>query len=233
MPPAPEPPLPTSSPSPKPAPGEIQQAKFASATLGRDYHYYIYLPAGYETSGKRYPVFYLLHGRGDNMSAWATITRDLDRLFASGDLPPFLAVMPDFPSSSKAGYYVDSAYTGVDYPAEAVETAFFTELIPEIDKAYRTIPDRQSRAVAGYSMGGYGALRYLLAHPDKFMGAVVMSPAVYTPLPPAGSSTREFGAFGKGSQLFDAAAYQSKNYPALWAGFHRRETQILPLYRVG
>jgi S-formylglutathione hydrolase FrmB len=68
-------------------------------------------------------------------------------------------------------------------------------------------------------MGGYGALRYLLAHPDLFRAAIALSPAVYYPLPPSGSSTREFGAFGKGSVLFDEAVYTEKNYPALFASF--------------
>lgn len=193
--------------------------KFNSKTLGREYHYYIYLPAEYDTSSIRYPVFYLLHGRGDNMAGWAVIAKDLDRLIATGELPAFLAVMPDFPSNNKAGYYIDSEYTGKDYPAEKVETAFFNDLIPEVDRTFRTLADRNSRVVAGYSMGGYGAIRYLLAHPDIFMGGIVLSPAVYTPLPPTGSSTREFGAFGKGNTLFDETVYQAKNYPALFASF--------------
>jgi S-formylglutathione hydrolase FrmB len=64
-------------------------------------------------------------------------------------------------------------------------------------------------------MGAYGAIRYSMAYPEMFKGALVLSPAVYFPLPPMGSSTREFGAFGKGDNLFDEEIYESLNYPAM------------------
>lgn len=192
--------------------------RFRSAVLGEDIHYYAYLPAGYEGGQTRYPVIYLLHGRGDTMAAWARIGRDLDRLAAASEIPPMIAVMPDAPWNQRASYFVDSAYTGSD-PGRPVETAFITELIPHMDAVYRTVPDRAGRAVAGYSMGGYGALRYALAHADLFMGAIVLSPAVYVPFPPADSSTREFGAFGVGERLFDEDAWTTRNYPAAAEAF--------------
>ena len=62
-------------------------------------------------------------------------------------------------------------------------------------------------------MGGYGAIRFSLAHPDLFVSSIVLSPAVYVPKPPDDSSTREFGAFGRGQRLFSTAIYKSLNYP--------------------
>ena len=62
-------------------------------------------------------------------------------------------------------------------------------------------------------MGGYGAIRYLLNYPQLFGGGIVLSPAVYYPLPPADSSTREFGAFGKNDTLFVDDIWLAKNYP--------------------
>ncbi len=193
--------------------GTMAPGRFRSAALGEELLYYAYLPAGYEGRTERYPVVYLLHGRGSTAAEWAKIGRDLDRLTAAGEIPPLIAVLPDAPWNQRASYFVDSAYTGPD-PGRPVETAFITELIPHVDAAYRTVADRGARAVAGYSMGGYGALRYALAHADLFMGAVVLSPAVYVPFPPEGSSTREFGAFGAGDRLFDEAAWTARNYPA-------------------
>lgn len=213
------PPTPASQPTPPIPRGETQQAKFDSAVLKREAHYYIYLPPGYETGKLAYPVVYLLHGRGENMSSWARFPKEIEPLFAAGKITPFIAVMPDFPSQSRAGYYVDSQYTGADSPGEAVETFFFNELIPHIDRTYRTLSQREGRAVAGYSMGGYGAVRYLLAHPQAFLAGIALSPAIYVPLPPADSSTREFGAFGKGALKFDPEIYQALNYPALFASF--------------
>ena len=198
---------------------QVINTSFESETLGRVYQYTVYLPAGYDAAKEAYPVVYLLHGRGDTMSAWLNVRSTLDRLIADGELPPLIAVLPDMPSNDRASYYIDSAYTGHLYRAEAVETAFFHDLIPHIDRTYRTLTDRRSRLVGGYSMGGYGAIRYALAHPAAFMGALILSPAVYYPLPPEDSSTREFGAFGSDTALFDDDIYTRLNYPALLETF--------------
>jgi len=147
------------------------------------------------------------------MAAWARAKPLLDRLISAGDIPPVIAIMPDAPWSQRASFYVDSEYTGPYYPGYRVETAFIRELIPHVDATYRTIPERWGRIVGGYSMGGYGAVRYAFAHADVFMGSIVLSPAVYVPLPPLESSTREFGAFGKGNELFHEAVWTAKNYP--------------------
>ena len=204
----------------------ITRHSVASPVLGGTRDYKVYLPAGYATSTLRYPVIYLLHGRGDSLSAWDRTQALLDELIAAGTIPPMIAVMPDAPSSQRGGYWVDSACADTSLPGAKVETAFIAELIPHIDASLRTIKDRAARALAGYSMGGYGALRYALAYPELFRGAIVMSPAVYTPLPPAGSSAREFGAFGSGSTRFVDDLYRAKNYPALLSGFAAKQ---LPL----
>ena len=163
-------------------------------------------------------MLYLLHGRGDSMSAWTQMKSTLDELIAAEEIPPTIAIMPDAPWSTRASYYVDSAYKGAD-PGRPVETAFTRDLIQHVDAAYRTVADRSGRGIAGYSMGGYGAMRYSLAHPDLFGAAVVLSPAVYFPEPPLDSSTREFGAFGKGKKLFVEKIYKQLNYPATFGSF--------------
>lgn len=214
--------------------GQTTAASFESQTLGRAYDYYVYLPAGYdEQSDQRYPVLYLLHGRGDDYFAWLNGIGVLDKLIAAGDIPPLIAIMPDMPSSKRASYFIDSAYTGADFSAEPVETAFFSDLIPHIDASYPTITKREGRVIGGYSMGGYGALRYALAHPDTFIGAIVLSPAVYTPQPPQDSSTRLFGAFGVGDTLFDETRYTELNYPALFDSFVASDLALYMFIAVG
>lgn len=210
--------VPGSAAQPTAALGVITTASLPSPTLGENINYNVYLPAGYDESVRRYPVIYLLHGRGDSMSAWTQVKSRLDELIGSGEIPPTIAIMPDAPWSSRASWYVDSAYKGID-PGRPVETAFFRDLIPRIDATYRTIADRSGRAIAGYSMGGAGALRYSLAHPDVFGAAIALSPAVYFPLPPADSSTRDFGAFGKGKDPFSEATYLKLNWPATLKSF--------------
>lgn len=208
--------LPSAGPatSPKaPDPGVIAAATFRSSTLGEDLAYNVYLPAGYDASTARYPVLYLLHGRGDSMAAWTQMKGRLDSMIAAGEIPPTIAVMPDAPWSSRASYYVDSAYQGKD-PGRPVETAMIHDLVPHVDSTYRTVADRTGRAIAGYSMGGSGALRYSMAYPELFGAAIVLSPAVYSPQPPKDSSAREFGAYGKGKNTFSEAVYRKLNYPA-------------------
>jgi enterochelin esterase-like enzyme len=203
------------------AQGTISSKSFRSATLGEDIAYNVYLPSGYADSTSRYPVLYLLHGRGDSMSAWTRVQSELDSLIAAGDIPPLIAVMPDAPWSSRASYYVDSEYTGAD-PGRKVETAFIRDLIPHVDATYRTLTTRNGRGIGGYSMGGYGALRYSLAYPELFGASIVLSPAVYVPTSPSDSSTREFGAFGQGGSLFVDANYKRLNYPALLGPFAQK-----------
>lgn len=220
-PPPPPPPPPSSA-----GPSSITEIHYRSTALNDESWVKIYLPPGYATSGLRYPVIYMLHGRGDTLSAWGRNQTMFDELIAAGTIPAFIGVMPDAPSSNRGGYYVDSAYTSSTLPGAKVETAFITELLPYIDANYRTLAQREARALAGYSMGAYGALRYALAYPERFCASIVMSPAIYTPLPPAGSSTREFGAFGSGNTLFVDEIYRSKTYPALLPTFAAKK---LPL----
>jgi enterochelin esterase-like enzyme len=195
------------------APGSLSAASFHSTTMGEDISYNVYLPPGYSSTAKHYPVLYLLHGRGDSMSAWTQVKGNLDQMIADGSIPPTIAIMPDAPWSSRASYYVDSDYRGSD-PGRPVETAFTTDLINYVDATYRTIPARDGRIIGGYSMGGYGAIRYSIAHPDLFAASIVLSPAVYNPVPPKDSSARTFGAFGQGKALFVDSIYRNLDYPA-------------------
>lgn len=218
--------------------GTIESRTVPSAVLGHDISYQLYLPPGYQPEGSvRYPVIYLLHGRGDKQAAWTTIKPDLDRLIAEGRIPAVIAIMPDAPSSRRAGYYIDSHFAGSadgKLPAgEAVETAFTKDLVGHVDSTYPTRAERSSRIVAGYSMGGYGALRYSLAHPELFGAAIVLSPATYVPLPPPDSSTREFGAFGKGTKVFDDETYTALNYPATIPAFTAKGLPLVMFIAVG
>jgi enterochelin esterase-like enzyme len=195
--------------------GTIATAAAPSKALGEDIAYNVYLPAGYDRSKDRHPVLYLLHGRGDSMQAWTRVKTTLDDMIRTKRIPPVIAVMPDAPWSERGNWYVDSRYTGDDLPGRPVETALTRDLVAHVDATYRTAPIRQARLVGGYSMGGAGALRYALAHQDLFGAAAVLSPAVYTPLPPSDSSARDYGAFGEGEEKFADAIYKKLNYPAL------------------
>jgi enterochelin esterase-like enzyme len=230
--------MPEISPEPTPsstpiAKSLLQPGRFYSPVLGRNFEYQVYLPADYQNSRLSYPVMYLLHGRGDSMYGWLYIHTDLDEMIAKGSIPPIIAVLPDVPSSKGGSYFVDSSYTLEPLRGENVETAFIQDLIPHIDATYRTLPSRNARLVAGYSMGGYAAVRYPLAHPDLFSATIILSPAVYVPLPPAGSSARLFGAFGRDNVIFDEEVWREKNYPALLPSFEAMEMPLYAFIAVG
>jgi enterochelin esterase-like enzyme len=186
-----------------------------SAALRGPVSFKVHLPTGYSASGAHLPVVYLLHGRGASMHDWELLVDEADRLVVEGRMRPSILVMPDAPWSSRAGWYVDSAYRGSDDPGGAVETALAGDLVAHIDDTYRTSPRREHRLVGGYSMGGAGALRFALAHQLTFSAAIVLSPAVYLPRPPTTSTCRPSGAFGVGSKRFVQARYAALSYPTL------------------
>lgn len=172
-----------------------------SETLNEEIHYLVATPNG----AGPFPVIYLLHGRGDTAETWEPV---FDRL---SELPPHIAVFPDAPWSERASYYVDSKHP----EGRPVETALVRDLIPHIDATYSTIAARNGRTIGGYSMGGAGAVRLGFAYPELFGAVVALSPAVYVPEPPLGSSAREFGAYGIPGALFDSARYRDLAHPAL------------------
>ncbi|WP_154797623.1 alpha/beta hydrolase-fold protein [Cellulosimicrobium protaetiae] len=196
--------------------GTVEPGRVADSAAG-PIDYTVYLPPGYDDAEQEYPTLYLLHGRGDTQAAWQQVTGDLDELIGAGEIQPMVVVMPDAPWNDRGSWYTDSPYTGDATGAgagTAVETAFTRDLVAHVDATYRTVEDREARAVGGYSMGGAGALRFTLAHQDTFSAGIVLSPAVYVPQPPADSSARDYGAYGVGTALFDADRYTELSYPA-------------------
>jgi enterochelin esterase-like enzyme len=181
--------------------------------------YNLYLPAGYESEGAtRYPVLYLLHGSGGDSESWDDFWPILDRMIAEGTIPPVIAVAPITNNS----YWVDSASFG------AAESAVIEDLIPHIDATLPTIAQREGRALVGFSMGGYGALRYALAYPQTFAAATLLSPALQQGQPPATAGAVERGSFGT---PYDPARWDELNYPALLAPYAAQEHRV-PIFIV-
>ena len=145
-----------------------------SKILKSERKYAIYLPPDYETSGRSYPVLYLLHGAGDDQTGWVQFGEVLnitDKAIADGTATPMIIVMPDA-NTGRRGYFND-VKGDWNY-----EDFFFKELIPFVEKKYRTKADKRSRAVAGLSMGGGGTFVYALHHPEMFSSACPLSAAV-------------------------------------------------------
>ena len=138
------------------------QSKLVNATLP----YNVILPADYRTSKTtRYPVLYLLHGLGGHYSDWLTRTNIADY---AGQYR-MIVVMPEGNDS----WYVDGAAGSND----KYESYILRELMPDVDRRYRTLQSRYGRAIAGLSMGGYGAIKYGLKYPSTFAFAGSVSGA--------------------------------------------------------
>lgn len=144
-----------------------------SKILNMDRKYAIYLPPGYETSERSYPVLYLLHGAGDDQTGWVQfgeVQRIADEAIANGTATAMIIVMPDA-NTGKRGYSND--ITG----KWRYEDFFFQELMPYIEKTYRIKAEKRYRAVSGLSMGGGGTFIYALHHPELFSSACPLSAA--------------------------------------------------------
>jgi S-formylglutathione hydrolase FrmB len=135
----------------------IQDYKLSSKLMAREMPYRVVLPANYAANNQaRYPVIYLLHGLTGHYDNWGDKTKIAEYL------APYqmIVVMPE----GNNGWYTDSATV----PNDRYESYITRELIPEIDKKFRTRSDRGHRIVAGLSMGGYGSIKFGLKNPEMF-----------------------------------------------------------------
>ena len=143
----------------------IVHAAFTSASLPGEGSFFVYLPPGYASGVRRYPVVYLLHGRNGHANAFLEIgiQAALDRLIDARAIPPLIAVMiqdrPTLDNWRDRGEHDDETYV--------------VEVQELVDRMLRTIPTRAARAVVGDSMGGFGAMNVALSNPLRF--AVVES----------------------------------------------------------
>jgi enterochelin esterase-like enzyme len=183
----------------------------SSSVLGQNWYVRIFLPDLFDPDTNTYPAFFLLHGSGGDEQAWDPIIHLLDSLIREKEIAPCIAVAP----ASGTSWWVDGS--------NPWETAFIKELIPYVTRKYHLTDHRDGRCVAGFSMGGYGALRYGLRYPELFSSAILLSPAIYNGLPPKESSARSSGAFGN---PFQAALWNDRNYPAILQDYLKQENQV-------
>lgn len=151
----------------------LESLSFPSKKLGKEVAYSIYLPSDYKTSERKYPVLYLLHGYTDNETNWiqsGEMKEITDRAISNGEAAQMIIVMPNAWDT----WYVNQYDGKAPY-----EDMFFEELIPYIEKTYRTRNSKEFRAIAGLSMGGYGSLLYSLHRPDYFSACVPLSAAIF------------------------------------------------------
>ena len=140
----------------------------------------VYLPPGYYNSDKHYPVIYFLHGFLNDDSLIDHMKELLDFAIEAHKIDPFILVIPNQKTTYDGSFYSNTGIFGnwEDF------TAF--DLVIYMDANYRTLPKKESRGISGHSMGGYGALKIAMKHPDVFG-------AVYAISPGALAIVREYG----------------------------------------
>ena len=151
----------------------VQSVRFRSELVGESLPYNVVLPPGYShpsSANTSYPVLYLLHGLKGSAADWVS---ERARLAEHAALHQIVIVVPE----GRDGWYVD----GATVPSDKFESYVMRELLPDVGRRFRTVKAREGRAVAGLSMGGYGALKFGLKYPKTFSFAASMSGALDAP----------------------------------------------------
>ena len=152
----------------------IDELIINSKILKGDRKFAVYLPPDYDSSNRSYPVLYLLHGLGDNQSAWiqfGEVLHTTDKAINSGIATSMIIIMPDA-GTGQMGY--TNAISGKwNY-----EEFFFEEFMPHVENLYRIRKNKRYRAISGLSMGGGGSFLYALRRPDLFSSAAPLSASI-------------------------------------------------------
>lgn len=197
--------------------GRAIKDSYQSTVLGRKIEFTVYLPDEYARTAGRLPAIYLLHGLDGDQNEWLEngTVRIFNSLVKKGALQPRVVIMPSFGPQS---WWVDGA-------RDKAETALMQELMPYVEAKYRLVSERAGRAVAGWSMGGYGALNLAMKYPDRFCAAAVVAPEIYDPLPAETSAIRRMPQFIR-DQAFDPAEWQALNYTARLSTYRNSSIKV-------
>ncbi|MDO7877706.1 alpha/beta hydrolase family protein [Hymenobacter sp. ASUV-10] len=173
-----------------------------SAAMNKTYRAAVVLPTSYPKNKKaRYPVLYLLHGAWGHFDNWLKQTPDKQTVHRLADQYNLIIVCPE---GETFGFYLDSPVN----PGSQFETHILKEVLPLVDKTYRTVADKKGRVIAGLSMGGHGALYLSARHPELFAAAGSMS-----------------GALDLRSLTRNVSAAEKANREKLWAPVLGAETE--------
>jgi enterochelin esterase family protein len=201
--------------------GTVNHHFYKSAAVGDNRDFFVYTPPGYDAHRKEpYPVFFVLHGLGDDAAGWLNVGAAnviLDNLINSGKAKPMIMV-------NTLGYGTPDGPRGA-MGATMIPTfakALVEEVLPQVEKMYHVTKDRNQRAIAGLSMGGAESLYTGLHNIDKFAyigsfsGAFVMWPRANPAPPPAPGADAGNGRGGRGMRQMETADFD-KNFPGLTA----------------
>ncbi|WEV40254.1 alpha/beta fold hydrolase [Lactobacillus sp. ESL0681] len=203
----------------KPNQSQVVTTTMYSKKLHMDWDYDVYLPAGYNAnSNKRYPVLYMMHGvdgNHRNLLERFNSQQILDGLIHRKNEKMIVVFIDGFNS-----FYINQKNGGMQ-----MESAIVDDLIPTINKLYKTKTDPNSTAIGGISMGGYGAARLALKYPTIFNKAVLISPAVWRHLPKDNPIRMRMHAFMDGDVSWSDKFYNSV-FPTRYINSDSRKVKL-------
>jgi enterochelin esterase-like enzyme len=204
--------------------GQIHIDWYESNVLDKMRSMHVYTPPGYEADNAKYPVFYLLHGGGDEDSGWSTVGRAgfiLDNLLAAKKVKPMIVVMPNGSMPRPA---VVAGVAPDPTAQRAAQQRFVDELLnnvmPYVEKNYRVIANRENRAIAGLSMGAGQTLAVAPTHLDKFSYIGVWSGGVNA------AATDDF--LQRNTKFFESPEKTNKMVKVLWVAAGSNDTLAGP-----
>lgn len=162
------------------AKGQVRSMQYYAASTGEWRRAMVYTPAAYERGGKRYPVLYLQHGMGEDETGWSRqglMQNIMDNLIARGEAVPMIVVMES--GDVKAPFKGGPNEAGRSAYGASFYKVLLEDLIPTVDKTFRTKTDRDHRAMAGLSWGGHQTFDVVFNHLDKFSYAGAFSGAIF------------------------------------------------------
>jgi len=182
--------------------GEVREKWYLSTATGEWRRALVYTPADYDSNPKRrYPVLLLQHGMGEDETGWTRQGRAqfiLDNLIAAGQAEPMIVVMDhgyaDKPGAPPFKLTEPMPLRDIHQAFSRFEEVVIRDLVPMVDQSYRTIPDREHRALAGLSMGGMQTLFIALRHLDRFAWVAALS----APMIRGAAPDAPFGSSGVG-----------------------------------
>ncbi|MCP9753803.1 esterase [Lacihabitans sp. CCS-44] len=202
--------------------GDLKAVWYDSPTIGTSQRrMFIYTPPGYDKSGKKYPVMYLLHGGGGDEEVWVSRGRAnyiIDNLIASGKAEPMIVVITNGDVNNVGAVLDRTAFenkkdnTGIGAMAAGLfEKSLVKDIIPYIEGNYRVIADANHRALTGFSMGGFQTQNITNSNPSMFKYIGVMSMGLF-------SSARNDGSYNKEKHIAQLKELQKNNPKVYWIG---------------
>jgi enterochelin esterase-like enzyme len=206
--------------------GDVREHWYYSDITGKWRRAFVYIPPDYDRSPKKkYPVLYLLHGAGENERGWSLqghMSFIMDNLLAEKKAVPMIIVMDNgYATAKDAKPSSGFSMKEMTKMAETLEQVYIKEIIPNIDLSYRTIPKRESRAMAGLSMGGLQTMLIGLNHTELFSYYGFFSAAIIGNIMDD-PKTAFNGAFA------DAASF-NKKVKLMWFGAGSGEAQFVTM----